>query len=85
MRRDYEAAMQAARVAAREESARIREETEAEEAKILDFARAEAAEIVREVRSRVAIEVEAARGTMARDAAELSVEAAEKILGRRVQ
>ena len=85
MRLDYEAALQAARVGAREESARIREETEAEEAKILGFARAEAAGIVREVRSRVAVEVEAARATMARDAAELSVEAAEKILGRRVQ
>ena len=85
MRCDYEAALQAARVAAREESTRIRGETEAEEARILASARAEAGEIVRGVRSRVAIEVEAARATMARDAAELSVEAAERILGRRVQ
>lgn len=85
MRNEYEARLQQARVAARDEVARIREEAEAEEARLLEAARAEAAAVVQEVRARVANEIEAARATMARDAAELSVEAAEKILGRPVQ
>ena len=85
MRSEYEAALHAARVAAREEVARVREEAEAEEGRLLKAARAEGAQIVEEVRRRVALEVEAARATMARDAAELSVDAAEKILGRPIQ
>jgi len=85
MREEYEAKLQQARAGAREEAARIREEMEAEEARVFEAARTEAAEIVQGVRARVAAEVEAARATMVRDAAELSVEAAEKILGRRVQ
>ena len=85
MRDEYEATLQTARASAREEATRIREETEAEEARVFDAARAEAAEIVQGVRARVAAEVEAALATMVRDAAELSVEAAEKILGRPVQ
>jgi len=85
MRNEYEVALQAARVNAREEMARIREEADAEEARLLESARAQAAEVVQEVRSKVALEVQAARATMGRHAAELSLQAAEKILGRSVQ
>lgn len=85
MRGEYEGALERARVLAREEIARFRGETDLEEQRILESAKAEAAEIVQAVRSQVATEMHAARATMARDAAEISVEAAEKILGRAVQ
>lgn len=81
----YEASIEAARVAAQADLEQARREAEAEEERILAAARAEASEVINGVRATVAREVETARGTMARYAAELSLEAAEKILGRPVR
>jgi F-type H+-transporting ATPase subunit b len=85
MQAKYHAAVEAALAAAREEVAQLRAEAEREEERILEAARAEAARVVEGVRTAVAQEVEAARATMTRYAAEISVEAAEKVLGRSVQ
>lgn len=85
IRAEYEAKLQAAQESARREVATIRAEGEREEEKILASARAEAAEVVDGVREKIGREVEAARASIVRYAAEISVEAAEKILGRRVQ
>jgi F0F1-type ATP synthase membrane subunit b/b' len=65
--------------------ATIRSAADREEQRIFEAARSEATQIVEGVRSSVAQELEAARSTMARYAAELSVEAAEKILSRSVR
>ena len=85
MRQEYTLGLEAARAAGREELAAIRGAADREEERILETARSEGARIVESVRSSVAQELDAARSTMARYAAELSVEAAEKILGRSVQ
>jgi F-type H+-transporting ATPase subunit b len=85
MRQEYTRGLEAARVAGREEVATIRSAADREEQRIFEAARSEATQIVEEVRSSVAQELEAARSTMARYAAELSVEAAEKILSRSVR
>jgi F-type H+-transporting ATPase subunit b len=82
MRAEYEAAIEKVKAGGREEIAAIRRESELEEARVLDAARAEAASTVDQVRSQIATEVETARATLTRHAAELSVEAVEKILGR---
>jgi F-type H+-transporting ATPase subunit b len=85
LRRQYEARLEAARDAARRDIDDIRRQVEAEEAETLGAARAEAARVVEEARVTIAREIEIARTTMARYAAELSVEAAEKVLGRAVR
>jgi F-type H+-transporting ATPase subunit b len=85
MREKYAARIEAAREAARRDIEDIRRRAEVEEAETLGAARAEAARVVEEARAVIATEVEAARTTMARYAAELSVEAAEKVLGRAVR
>lgn len=85
MRAKLEASIEAARVAAQADIEQARREAEAEEERILAAARAEASEVIGSVRERVRREVEVARGTMARYAAEISVEAAAKILGRPVR
>ena len=85
MREKYDARIEAARVAARRDIEEIRRQAEVEEAKMLGAARVEAARVVEEARTTIGREIEAARTTMARYAAELSVEAAEKVLGRGVR
>jgi F-type H+-transporting ATPase subunit b len=85
MQQECAAKLDAARAAGRDEVAEIRSEGEREEARILEAARSESAEVVNKARAGVAAELQTARSTMARYAAELSVEAAEKILGRPVQ
>jgi len=85
MRAQYEARLEAGRDAARRDIDEIRRQAEAEEANALGAARTEAARVVEEARATIGREVEAARATMARYAAELSVEAAEKVLGRAVR
>lgn len=85
MQEEYARRLEEARVAAREEVAALRAEAEREEARILEAARAESARVIDQTRDAVGKELEAARANIVRYAAELSVEAAEKILGRRVQ
>jgi F-type H+-transporting ATPase subunit b len=85
MHQECTAKLEAARAAGRDEVAAIRSEAEREEARILEAARSASAEVVNKARTAVSEELETARSTMTRYAAELSVEAAEKILGRPVQ
>ena len=85
MQAKYEAALESARTTARAEIEQMRREAEADEARVLASARAEAAEILDDVRTTLAQEIEAAHSSMARHAAELSVAAAEKVLGRSIQ
>ncbi len=85
MQAKYEATLEAARASARADVEVIRRNAEVEEERVIEQARADAAEIVRTVKESLAREVESARATMARHAAEISVEAAEKMLGRAVR
>jgi F-type H+-transporting ATPase subunit b len=78
----YEATLEAARASARKEIDTMRRHAEAEDERLLEQVRTETAGMVAKVRETLAREVEAARATMARHAAEISLEAAEKVLGR---
>ena len=81
----YEATLETARQQAQKDLELVRKEAEVEEERIMNAARADAAAVIGQVRESIAREVETARATITRYAAEISVEAAEKILGRRVQ
>jgi F-type H+-transporting ATPase subunit b len=85
LRQRYQADIEAAREAARQELAAARRQAEAEGERVLAAARAEAEKVVQEARSAVAGEVENARSSIARYAAEISVAAAQKVLGRPIQ
>jgi F-type H+-transporting ATPase subunit b len=85
LRQRYLADIEAAREAARTELDAARREADADGERVLDAARAEAEKVVQEARSAVAREVETARSTIARYAAEISVAAAQKVLGRPIQ
>jgi F-type H+-transporting ATPase subunit b len=82
MHAHYEATLEAARVSARKEIDDIRRRAEAEDERLLEQVRAETADMVAKVRETLAREVESARASMVRHAAEISLEAAEKVLGR---
>jgi F-type H+-transporting ATPase subunit b len=85
MHAEYDAAIEKAKAAARDEIAAMFSALEAEQAKAFAAARAEAAGIVEGARVTIAAEVAAARGTLTRHVAELSVEAVERVLGRPVR
>ena len=85
LRADYTRKIEAARAAARQQGDAIRADAEREEERILTAAREESSTVIEKARAEIAHEVEDARASMLRDAAEISVEAAAKILGRPVQ
>ncbi len=85
MREKYEAALEDVRTSVQREIAEIRRQGEIDEARILEAARAEAAETIDMARTSLASEVESVRSSLLRRAAEISVAATEKVLGRSVQ
>jgi F-type H+-transporting ATPase subunit b len=85
MRTRYDTRIESAREAARREIDEIRRQAELDEQVTLEAARGEAERVITEARAVVAKEIEAARASIARYAAELSVDAGEKILGRPVR